>query len=135
MKPLKLEATEFTPYVSFDPETKVFEFDGISRPEDVMDFYNKMVAWLVEYENEVLAHSDAKYNINELHVIIKLSYFNSASSKSLIQIFDIFKRFHNKGFPVIIDFYYDQGDDQMREDGEDLSDAIELDFNYIPISE
>lgn len=133
MKPLKIIATEFTPRVSFDPNTRIFELHGISRPEDVMGFYNQLIQWLKQYEESTLCHSNAKYDINELHVIIKLSYFNSASSKSLIQVLELFKRFNNKGLPVRIDFYYDEGDDQMRDDGEDLSDAIELEFNYIPI--
>ena len=135
MEQLIIEETEFTPKISLDPEKHIFELEGVSRPEDVMGFYNPIIKWLIEYDDEVLSHSDAKYNINEIRVIIKLSYFNSASSKSLLQILEIFQRIHVKGFNVNIDFYYDEGDDQMREDGEDLADVVDMQFNFLPLEE
>ena len=133
MEPLIIEETEFTPRVSLDPEKHIFEFEGISRPEDVMDFYNPILKWLIKYDDDVLSHSDAKYNINEIRIIVKLSYFNSASSKSLLQILEVFQKIYVKGFNVNIDFYYDEGDDQMREDGEDLADAVDMQFNFMPL--
>jgi len=136
MEPLFIEAGEFTPEISFDSNSNIFEISGVSRPENVMGFYQPAFSWLQEYENEVLGEGlDYKYRVNSLKLIIKLSYFNSASSKAILQILDLIRKFHLKGVNVEIDFYYDEGDEQMREDGEDLSEAIEIPFNYIMIVE
>ncbi|MBN1187303.1 MAG: DUF1987 domain-containing protein [Bacteroidales bacterium] len=133
MEALHIAESEFTPRVMMDPEKHIFELEGVSRPEDVMGFYNPILKWLINYDDEILSHSDAKYNINDIRFIVKLSYFNSASSKSLLQILEVFQRIYLKGFPVNIDFFYDEGDDQMREDGEDLADAVDMRFNFLPL--
>ena len=53
MDALTIEATEFTPQVSFDPETRIIEFDGVSRPENVLAFYNEIIDWITGYESEL----------------------------------------------------------------------------------
>ena len=37
----------------------------------------------------------------------------------------------SNGINIKIDWFYEEGDDKMMEDGEDLAEAIELKFNYI----
>jgi hypothetical protein len=61
-----------------------------------------------------------------------LIYFNSSTSKYLIQILEVFKAYKTAGYTVEIEWYYDEWDDQMLEDGEDLAEAVSLDFEFIP---
>ena len=35
------------------------------------------------------------------------------------------------GYILDVDWYYEDGDDQMLEDGEELSEALEIQFNFI----
>ena len=56
---------------------------------------------------------------------------NSASSKYILQLLDHFKKLYEKDAKIIVDWYYDDIDDQIFEDGEDLSDVIKIPFNLI----
>jgi hypothetical protein len=48
-------------------------------------------------------------------------------------ILEILKGIKKLGFGLTINWLYDEGDDQMREDGEELSEAIELMFNLVEV--
>jgi hypothetical protein len=56
---------------------------------------------------------------------------NSASSKYILQILDHFKKLFVKGAKIIVEWYYEDIDDQIFEDGEDLSDVIKIPFKLI----
>lgn len=130
MNRLLVEASDFTPKLDFDAEKHVFLLEGVSRPENVINFYQQAVDWLKLYESEVIGKIENKYSINKITIQFKLQYFNSASAKSLLQILQSIKSFEKYGMNVVVDFYYDEGDEQMREDGEELAEAIEMEFNY-----
>jgi hypothetical protein len=57
---------------------------------------------------------------------------NSASSKYILQILDYFKKLYLKKAKITVDWYYEDVDDQIFEDGEDLSDVINIPFNLKP---
>jgi hypothetical protein len=127
-----LEETEFTPELSFDIDTRKFSFKGVSRPEDVFKFYQPAIDWLKKLDEEV-SHSNEKYNIPILNLDFHLSYFNSSSSKMLLQILEIIKKIQDKGIDIKVDWYYDASDEQMLDDGQDLSETVDIPFNYIPV--
>ena len=134
MDKLFIPATDFTPKVVFKAETGHFEITGVSRPEDVGGFYEEPLAWLERFEESVMK-SEYKYEVQELQVSINMSYYNSSSSKFITQIFRHFKNLSNHGFDIRIDWYYEEGDEKMLEDGEDLAEAVELDFNFIELED
>jgi hypothetical protein len=133
MNKFYIQETEFTPEIIFDIETRKLSFRGVSRPEDVFKFYQPAINWLKELDQDVLTHTNAKYNTPSLHIIFHLSYFNSASSKMLLQILEIMKKIQNKGIEIKVDWYYDESDEQMYDDGMDLSESIDIPFNFITI--
>jgi len=45
------------------------------------------------------------------------------------------KNLIDQGIEIRIDWYYEEGDEKMMEDGEDLAEAVELEFNYIEIED
>lgn len=134
MDALFIEATEFTPKVSFDPELRIIEFDGVSRPENVTAFYNQVIDWIAGYESELYKNNVLGGKKFEVKVIFKFSYFNSASAKMIYMFLESLVRLKNMGYALNIDWYYEEGDDQMHEDGEELSEAIDIPFNFIEIS-
>ena len=77
MKPYIKTATADTPSVILDAERGIFEISQMSLPEDAVDFYSPMLAWLREYAQN--PNPETVFNM-------KLEYFNTASSKQLIQI-------------------------------------------------
>lgn len=133
MEPLYIEPSEFTPRVFFDPENSVFEISGFSRPENTVGFYKPLLKWLEDYEENVLA-KNTNFSKSNLVLNLKFTYFNSASSKFLMDILMIFMRFHSKGNTVEINWYYDEDDDEIFESGEEISEMINFTFNFIPIT-
>lgn len=90
-----LEETEFTPEISFDIEGRKFSFKGVSRPEDVFKFYHPAIDWLKEFDQQIQSHTDSKYLFSSLQIDFHLSYFNSSSSKMLLQSLKLLKKFRN----------------------------------------
>lgn len=127
---LTIEATEFTPAIHFSLSKRCLKFHGVSRPEDVIKFYQPAIQWLKEVEQKIRTHGDLRYSVPSFHVEFRLSYFNSASSKMLLEILQILRRIREMGVDIIIDWYYDANDEAMYEDGMDLSDSVDIPFNF-----
>ena len=60
-----------------------------------------------------------------------MDYFNTASSKMLLEIFEKFKDMQEAGHKVSIDWYYQEDDEDMQDAGEDYADIVEVPFNFI----
>jgi len=114
MKPLIIQGTSDTPYVCFDKENNTFEISGISLPPNVFEFYNDVFAWIdlyLENPNE------------ETHLNFKFDYLNSASTKIILNIIQKFEVLLNKGYKVYVTWFYQKGDYEMKEMGEDFADS------------
>ncbi|PLX13166.1 MAG: hypothetical protein C0597_12060 [Marinilabiliales bacterium] len=131
MENLFIESTEFSPKIIFYTKNRKFELIGISRPEDVIAFYDSIIYKVENYVNKMLSDESSFIGF-KFHLKFDLSYMNSASSKYILQILDHFKQLFKQGAEIIVDWYYDDIDDQIFEDGEDLSDVIKIPFNLIP---
>jgi hypothetical protein len=131
MDALIIEATEFTPKVSFDPVARTIEFDGVSRPENVSAFYTSVIDWMTGYESELYKNKVLGGKKFDVNIIFKFSYFNSASAKMIYTLLESLLRIKNMGYTLNVDWYYEDGDDQMHDDGEELSEAIDIPFNFL----
>ena len=49
MRKLIINQTNSSPKVLLDPEKKIFEISGESRPPDVQEFYEQILSWLDDY--------------------------------------------------------------------------------------
>ncbi|HAN17994.1 MAG: hypothetical protein A2X13_10210 [Bacteroidetes bacterium GWC2_33_15] len=130
MENLYIEPTEITPKIVFDVKNKTFELSGISRPEDVVAFYESIIFKIDQYVSHLLKN-ESEVNKLKFDLNFDLTYINSASSKYILQILDFFKKLSLKGAIINCNWYYEDLDDQILEDGEDLSDVIRMDFNFI----
>jgi len=130
MDPLYIEPTEFTPRINFDPENNTFEISGFSRPENVIGFYRPVLKWLDEYYDNILS-KNLDFNKSVLNINLKMTYFNSASSKFLLDILLEFMKYHSRGSEVAINWYFEEGDDEIQESGEEISDMLGYSFNFI----
>jgi hypothetical protein len=132
MDPLIIEATSHSPEISFDPSAGKFFISGVSRPEDVRSFYYPVVEWLERFlEEEVRAGKVSFNKDNPLVLEIKLKYFNSSSAKFLFDIFSEIGQISGEGQTIKIRWYYEAGDDDMLEAGEELSEIAEIPFEFI----
>jgi len=134
MKPYILEPTELTPGVIFDPENNNFQMSGSSRPEDVRDLYIPMIEWLKEFHNRI-SHDQATMFSKENPLIfkVKMDYFNSSSAKFFFDIFEELNAIHDDGFPIKIQWYFDEEDDDMQEAGEEMQELVNMEFQFIPM--
>ncbi len=134
MKGLNIQAKEKSPKVIFDPEKKIFEMEGNSRPENVRDFYYPIIDILRKYFEKVSDKGDHEsFNENPFKFSFKLDYFNSASAKFISDILVIIKDFTDEKLKIKVYWYFEDGDDDMKEVGEDFSEMISLPFNFIMI--
>lgn len=133
MEPLIIQASEYTPEINLNPEMRLFDFKGVSRPENAIEFYTQIYNWFADYESYLKKMFYAGQEKYDLTCNFYFSYFNSASSKMIYTILEILRGIKKLGFGLTINWYYDGGDDQMREDAEELSEAIELMFNLIEV--
>jgi hypothetical protein len=108
---------------------------GSSRPENVRDFYYPIIETLQNYfdsivkDQKLIAESKEKpFKFN-----FKLDYFNSSSAKFISDILTIVKDYYEKGIQFKVYWYFDEGDDDMKEVGEDFADMISFPFNYIMV--
>jgi len=130
MENLLIQATEFSPKILFDVKKQKFELTGISRPEDVIAFYESILFKIERYIKKTIEETNDLKNFT-FNLRFDLTYMNSASSKYILQILDHFKQLYLKEANIVVDWLYDDVDDQIFEDGEDLSDVIKIPFNLI----
>lgn len=119
MEVLTVPATDETPLVILDPEKHVFQFSGKSLPEDVTSFYGPILKWLDDY---------GKTPHPKTIVDFKLIYFNTASSKLILDILFKLESIHQSGTEVQILWHYEEADEDMKEAGEEYGDLVEVPF-------
>ncbi len=125
MKHLVLSATEYTPAIDLDPVEMTMRFKGVSRPENVGLFYQQVIDWIDQLK--------LKTNLNfpqTISLTFQLDYCNSATQKYILIILERLVDMKKSGLNLHVDWLYDARDEKMLEDGEDISDAIGLDFNF-----
>jgi hypothetical protein len=115
--------TSMTPYVDFDPERGVFDMRGKSIPEDAVTFYKPIMEWLDNYGETPQGSTE---------VNISLEYFNTNSSKFILDLFFKLVNFHKSGkTSVTINWIVNEDDDDMVEAGEDYAAIVEVPMNIV----
>ena len=118
MNPIVISATEDTPGVRLDAASDIFELSGRSLPEDVVKFYKPILDWLDEYAQSP----------NALTVFdFKLSYFNTASSKIILDILMKLEGISN----IAIKWHYPSDDEDMMEAGEEYADIVDVPIEMV----
>lgn len=120
MDDIALVASTKTPSVKFNASGHL-ELKGRSIPENSLDFYKPLLEWVDAY---------AQHTSSETIVHVQLEYFNTSSSKCLL---DLFKRLENINSKVTIHWYYEQDDEDMLEAGEDYEAIVNVPFKMIEV--
>jgi hypothetical protein len=121
MENLIIESTKKTPEVSFTTDGKI-RISGRSIPEDASKFYETLYEWVYYYCQ----------NPSDTTIIdIDLEYFNSGSSKSILHILRALVDISKKDHKITINWYYEEGDDDIMERGEYYESILEIKFNFI----
>jgi len=126
METIIREGTPKTPYVRMDGENGVIEIKGRSIPENSVEFYKPLIEWLDRYTN-------APFDLTSVN--IQLEYFNTSSSKCILDIFKKLELAYKKGNKVEINWYYEEDDEDMFEAGEDYQSIISIPFKMVEMEE
>jgi hypothetical protein len=126
MEKLAIEGTPKTPTINFDINSGSLEIKGRSIPENSIEFYKPLVEALEKYAGK----PQGSTNVN-----IQLEYFNTSSSKCILDVFKKLEAIHKGGSQITINWYYEQDDEDMLEAGEDYQAIINVPFKMIEIEE
>lgn len=122
-----IRATRVTPSIYFNPKKGLLDIRGKSSPENPILFYRHLHESIDNFAN---AENDT------IVINCAYEYFNTSSSKC---IYVMFKKLSNLNSShrkyVKVNWYYEQGDEDMQEAGEDLSALFSHEFNYVEIPE
>ena len=124
MEAISIEGTPKTPTVTFDTEKGFLEIKGRSIPENSIEFYKPIVDLLEKYATK----PQAATNVN-----IQLEYFNTSSSKCILDVFKKLEGINKNGSKVMINWYYEEDDEDMLEAGEDYQAIINVPFKMVQV--
>jgi len=122
MNDINIKGTVKTPAISFDETEKRLIIEGRSTLENPARFYKPLISKLKDFNNT---------SIERLEIDFKLEYFNTTSS---LVILDVLKHLQSLDTPeneVVINWYYDEEDEDLLEIGEDYSTMLNFPFNLV----
>ncbi len=112
-----LEGSTKTPELKFNGDTGSFLIEGRSIPENSIEYYKPLFEWLDAY-----VQAPKQKTVLE----VKLEYFNTSSSKCLVEIFRKLEKAQAHGYDVQINWFYEEDDEDMQESGEDFQEIIDV---------
>lgn len=121
MNQMKIPSSKTTPEVELNPNG-IIKIKGRSIHENIRDFFKPVEEWIEDYVNNEPAGMTS--------VEINLEYFNSASTKALVDIFQKLVQVELKGGKVVVNWFFEEGDDDMQEKGEYFASVLKIPFNF-----
>lgn len=128
MRKLIIDQTSFTPKVIFDPEKKIFQISGESRPPDVREFYDKVLSWLNEFRLHITGSEDKE---DPIVFSFNFEYFNSSSAKLILDMCKVLASLRQKGVNITIEWHFEKEDIDMLEVGKEMSRIVKFPFEYV----
>ena len=121
MENLFIEETIKTPQIEFNAEKGTLRISGKSIPENTSEFYKPVYDWLNEYSARPAAQTELK---------VELEYFNTSSSKCLLDVFRKLEFMSKSGTQNIrVVWLHEDEDEDMLEAGEDYKSIVKLEFS------
>lgn len=121
MEELRFTATKNTPEVVLIPEGFI-RIRGRSIHENVTEFFRPVEKWVSAY-----IENPADMTCVEMN----LEYFNSASAKVFIQLLQKITYVSLKDKKFVVNWCYEDGDEDILERGEYFSSVLDIPFNFI----
>lgn len=117
MEVYKLERTSRTPFVLMDPVKGLIEIKGISIPNNSYDFFMPLFERVERY---------VQAPISKTVVNLELEYFNTSTSKAMLELFKKLAVLANVQF----NWHFDAEDEEMLEFGKNYETLIGREFNF-----
>jgi len=110
----------FFPTVNFNADTGICVIEGESYMEETFKFYSPLLDWLKEY---------TKQESKKLTFNFKLTYFNTSSSRLILDMLDVLRKYKENGNEAEINWFYDANDPDMEDEVEDFMIESGLEIN------
>ena len=120
---IEIRERDDSPYVKLDASEGYCIISGKSYPPDVSKFYEPLIDWLEGLKNK---------NIKDLTFNFKLDYYNTASSKMMLDMLYKLEEISQNGTKIVVNWYYPDDDEDMLDAGEEFDRLVELKFQHIP---
>ena len=122
---LIISGTNKTPAIKLLASNGTIEISGRSIPENSIEFYQPLFTWLQKYSENPIAKTETK---------IILEYFNTSSSKCILDILRKLELLNRSGkSEVVVLWHYEEDDEDMMEAGQDYDALVDLPFQLIQI--
>jgi hypothetical protein len=122
MDNITIEQTTSTPAIKFSTNGRLL-IEGRSLPENVLRFYDPLIAWCL-----LLKAESVKIDIN-------LEYLNSASSKKLLEMLRVLDA-NSSVKSFMVDWHYEADDEDALESGQIFEEMLrKAEFRYHEYSE
>lgn len=120
---MEIKSSYSNPYYNSDSKNNVITLRGISIDDNVKDFYTIVLEDVTKFLSKP----------KNIKIEIDLTYFNTRTSKYLLQIFNLSKDLlKTSEYKVTVDWYYDEDDSDMCEAAHDYSSLTGIPFTTIP---
>jgi hypothetical protein len=111
------------PHISLDEKTTTIVIKGRSTSSSA----EKVFEGVIEQMKEFLIK-----NFKDLTLEIDLEFFNTPTSKKLLDLFRLIKNISKtNGHKMTVKWYFEKGDDDMLDSGEDYESILEVPFKFI----
>jgi len=126
MENLVISGSAKTPAIDFNAESGSMLLQGRSIPENSIEFYKPLNDWLDAY---------AEQPVGITVVDVRLEYFNTSSSKCILDFFKRLEQMNGSNTEVKVNWYFETDDEDMQEAGEDYEAIVGLPFTIIEVEE
>ena len=126
MEKLELKGSPKTPDILLDGDSGQIKLTGRSIPENSIEFFDPIYHWIDTY---------CESPCSETVLDVRLEYFNTSSSKCLLDIFKKFEKINGNRSHVRVNWYFERYDEDMAEAGEDYQAIVDLPFDIIEVEE
>jgi hypothetical protein len=118
MKDLQIEPTKKTPLIDFFTSGKLI-FAGSAYPENVKEFFDPIIDWIVELDCETV----------DFDLIIE--YINTSAAKKLLELLQKLQA-NDKISSRRVNWFYQKWDEDGLETGQILSDSLPgISFEFV----
>lgn len=122
MKDYILEPGASTPAVALTASPARMELKGACYPENAVEFFASIMDWFKEFTVSLR---------KDITVDVSLEYFNTSSSKCLLDLFEALEEYKAAGHAVVVNWHYCEDDEDILESGEEFSEDLTIPFNFI----
>lgn len=113
--------TNNTPGVFLDPDGTII-IKGRSMNKNAVEFYKQIESWI-----DIYVHNPADMTCVDIY----LEYFNGANSIIFNSLLKKISNVKLKNKELVINWYYEEDDDDILAQGENISSVLDIPINLI----